>query len=126
MPYNVDAVCNFSFDSHEIFYICFRPLGVKSCNRKIWCYSLSHDEAFVSTSSGCLFCPISLLNLTSEAARLSLCQPAALQAARQCAQLTKDNKKPLHTLETMHTPIQIKHTTKKDINIYTSLQCKHN
>ena len=33
------------------------------------------------------------LNLTSEAARLSSWQPAALQAARQCARPTKDNKK---------------------------------
>ena len=45
-------------------------------------------------------------NLTSEAARLSPWQPAALQALHQCARPTKDNKKPLHTLETMRTPIQ--------------------
>ena len=44
---------------------------------------------------------ISPLNLTSETARLSPYQLGELQAARQCARPTKDNKKPLHILETI-------------------------
>ena len=93
---------------------------LKSCLVKCWNFISLLDLEYFCIQVIYSFKWVSLLNLTSEAARLSLWQPAALLAARHCARPRNTTKTTTHIGNYPHSYTNKIYQKKRQL--YTSLQ----
>ena len=106
-------------------------ISIKFQSRELL-FSHFHDKVRWWPNKAAITCTfvleITVRDLTSESHLWSRSvESLATSGTTGCAPMCTTNKiqqKPLHTLETMRTPIQIKHTRKKR-HLYTSLLCNN-